>query len=83
MANPEQTFSDLRKLAAENPRQARTVFAVLLDSNSEMLEEVLRRAGTLGEGRLRQLIANTVKQRTDKSRRICEGCDRSGANWSR
>jgi signal transduction histidine kinase len=70
MANPEQTFSDLRKLAAENPRQARTVFAVLLDSNSEMLEEVLRRAGTLGEGRLRQLIANTVKQRTDKSRLV-------------
>jgi signal transduction histidine kinase len=70
MASPEQTYLALRKLAAENPRQARTEFAALLDSNSGSLEGVLRLAAAPGEGRLRQLIANSVKQRGDKSRLI-------------
>ena len=70
MANPEETFLALRKLAAENPRQARKEFATLLDSSSGVLEDVLRLVGAPGEGRLRQLIANAVKQRPDKSRLI-------------
>jgi signal transduction histidine kinase len=61
-------FADLRKLAAESPREARTQFAALLDSNANTLEEVLRLASAPGEGRLRQLIANTVTKRHDKAR---------------
>lgn len=71
MANPESStvfFSELRKLAAENPRQARAQFTALLDSNASSVEEILRLAGAPGEGRLRQLIANAVKQRADKAR---------------
>lgn len=70
MANPDQTFTALRRLAAENPRRARTEFAALLDSNSRTLEDVLSLVSAPGEGRLRQLIANAVKQRSDKSRLV-------------
>ena len=71
MANPEspaRLFSELRKLAAENPRQARAEFAELLDTNAASVKEILLLAGAPGEGRLRQLIANAVKQRADKAR---------------
>lgn len=61
-------FADLRKLAAESPRDARTRFAALLDSNANALEDVMRLASAPGEGRLRQLIANTVTKRHDKAR---------------
>ena len=70
MANPEQTFLALRTLAAENPKQARTEFSALLDSNSRILEDVLGLVGAPGEGRVRQLIANAVKQRPDKTRLV-------------
>jgi len=73
MANLESSmalFSELRKLAAENPRQARAQFSALLDSNAASVEEVFRLAGAPGEGRLRQLIANAVKQRADKARAV-------------
>src|SRR4051812_4297162 len=73
MANPEspiQFFSNLRKLAAENPRQARIQLLSLLDSDAATIEEVLRLAGAPGEGRLRQLIANAVRQRSDKPRLV-------------
>jgi signal transduction histidine kinase len=40
----------------------------LLDSGADSLDEILRLAGAPGEGRLRQLIANTVKNRKDKAR---------------
>jgi signal transduction histidine kinase len=68
--SPTEIFSELRKLAAEDPRQARREFSGLLDANAPSVEEVLRLAGEPGEGRLRQLIANAVKLRTDKARVI-------------
>lgn len=61
-------FFELQKLAAENPRLARVRFSALLDSNADSVEEILHLAGGPGEGRLRQLIANAVKQRADKAR---------------
>src|ERR1051326_6284213 len=61
-------FADLRKLAAESPRDARARLAALLDSNAIAVEEVMRLASAPGEGRLRQLIANTVTKRHDKAR---------------
>jgi signal transduction histidine kinase len=61
-------FADLRRLSAESPRDARMRLAALLDSGSNSLDEIFRRASALGEGRLRQLIANTVRNRKDKAR---------------
>ena len=61
-------FEELRRLAAENPRAARANLAALLDSGDSVLEETLRLASAPGEGRLRQLIANVVKNRPDKVR---------------
>jgi len=70
MEKPESgatIFADLRKLAAESPKDARTRFAAILDSNANALEDVMRLASAPGEGRLRQLIANTVAKRRDKA----------------
>jgi signal transduction histidine kinase len=71
MGNPDNAtalFADLRRLAAESPRDARARFVQLFESDSEPLQEVLSLAGRPGEGRLRQLIANSVKNRADKAR---------------
>ena len=64
--NTSDAYSMLRILAAQNPREARTRFCQMLDSNSPELDEILRCAAGLGEGRVRQLIANAVRPRTEK-----------------
>lgn len=63
-----QVFDKLRILAAEDPRTARAIFWDLLDSNSPSLDTILQSSGRPGEGRLRQLIANAVRNRPDKQR---------------
>jgi signal transduction histidine kinase len=71
MANRDSAlaaFEELRRLAAESPRDARAKLVSLLDSDDAILEETLLLASAAGEGRLRQLIANAVKNRSDKSR---------------
>jgi hypothetical protein len=68
MSNPgrSEVYNKLRTLAAQNPRTARTQFCHMLDANSPELDDVLRCAAVLGEGRVRQLIANAVRSRPDK-----------------
>src|SRR6516165_9410819 len=68
MSNPERSevYNKLRTLAAQNPRTARTLFCQMLDANAPELDEVLRCAAVLGEGRVRQLIANAIRSRPDK-----------------
>ena len=68
MSSPERSavYNQLRTLAAQNPRTARTLFCQMLDANSPELDEVLRCAAVLGEGRVRQLIANAIRSRPDK-----------------
>ncbi len=61
-------FLRLRKLAVENPREARASFSQLLDSEPTVVDGLLKLASAPGEGRIRQLIANAVKNRSDKSR---------------
>lgn len=61
-------FEELRGLAAESPRDARAKLTALLDSGDTVLEETLRLASAPGEGRLRQIIANAVRNRPDKGR---------------
>jgi hypothetical protein len=65
-----EAYSELRTLAAQNPREARRWLCQILDSNSPELDEILRGAVELGEGRVRQLLANAVRLRSDKERLI-------------
>lgn len=55
----EELFEGLRSLAATDPRRARDAFFDLLNSNSPHLDRIIQRASLPGEGRLRQLVANT------------------------
>lgn len=61
-------FAGLRSLAATDPRRAREMLSSLLDSDCPHLVELLQRASLPGEGRLRQLIANTALLRRDQQR---------------
>lgn len=65
-SDEDQAFSRLRRLAAEDPREARKEFCNLLDTKSPLVNAVLRRVASPGEGRLRQLIANAVRTRHDR-----------------
>lgn len=56
----------MRRMAAEDPRQAREFFLSLLDGRSPALDEFLKLVSSPGEGRLRQLVANAVRTRPDK-----------------
>ncbi len=62
------TFSRLRMLAATDPRRARQLLGEMLDSATPHLKEVFTRAAAPGEGRLRQLIANTLRVRGEQER---------------
>lgn len=53
-------FEDLRRLAAEQPREARTRVAQLLDDQPKNLGRLLDLIGLPGEGRLRHIFANAV-----------------------
>lgn len=64
------TYAGMRELAARSPKEAREKLSRLLDTDVPELEEVLRLASAPGEGRVRQLIANTVRTRPDKSRLV-------------
>ena len=72
MSNPDKSdvYDNLRTLAAQNPRAARTQFCQMLDSNVPELDEVLRCAAVIGEGRVRQLIANAVRSRPVRDRLV-------------
>lgn len=66
--DPAVTYDVLRRLAAENPREARLRFAQLFGGDPAALEAVLERMAAPGEGRLRQLVANAVRVREDRAR---------------
>lgn len=59
----ESVFKRLRALAASDPRQARQALGQLLGSSWPHLPLLLERAGLPGEGRLRQLIADSARAR--------------------
>jgi hypothetical protein len=62
----QEVYGTMRRMAAEDPRQAREFFLSLLDSHSPALDDFLRLVSSPGEGRLRQLVANAVRTRVDK-----------------
>src|SRR4051794_14602135 len=64
----DPVFARLKALAATDPRQAREVLGRVLDDASADIEPLLRGAASPGEGRLRQLIANTLRVRGEQAR---------------
>lgn len=56
----------LSKLAVSDPRNARQDITEMLDTNDGRLDAFLERISLPGEGRLRQLVANAVRQRPEK-----------------
>jgi signal transduction histidine kinase len=63
-------LSNLRWLAASDPKQARAAFLALLQDQEKSLNEVLTSASRPGDGRLRQMIATVF--RTDVNATILE-----------
>jgi signal transduction histidine kinase len=60
-------YEELRILAAQNPRAARMRIEELMERHVD-LEAILNRMSAPGEGRLRQLVANLARSRSDRSR---------------
>ncbi len=58
----------LRILAAGDPKSARELVESLLDGDSQELQRLLDYLAAPGEGRLRQLVANTARKRPDRQK---------------
>jgi signal transduction histidine kinase len=63
-------LKDLRRLAVEDPLEARDRFLAILDADTSSAEELLHLLSTPGEGRLRQIIANAARVLPNKDRLI-------------
>jgi len=68
MQTPEILFEGLRHLVVEDPREARRVFLQLLDSAGPALDHFLGRISSPADGRLRQLVANALRNPRDRER---------------
>lgn len=68
MEPPEILYERLRHLAVEDPREARRVFLQLLDSRGPALDHFLGRISSPADGRLRQLVANALRNHRDRER---------------
>lgn len=66
---PAELFHErLRRLAVEDPREARKAFLLLFDSGGSPLEQFLGRVSSPADGRLRHLIASALRNNRDKER---------------
>src|SRR6516164_7430561 len=68
MEPPETFYERLRRLVVEDPRDARRVFLQLLDSTGPALDHFLGRISSPADGRLRQLVANALRNPRDRER---------------
>ena len=68
MQPPEILCEELRRLVVEDPREARSVFLQLLDSGGPALDHFLGRISSPADGRLRQLVANALRNNRDRER---------------
>ena len=68
MPPPEILYEGLRRLVVEDPREARRVFLQLLDSGGPALDHFLGRISSPADGRLRQLVANALRNHRDRER---------------
>src|SRR5215471_20970014 len=58
----------LRRLAVEDPREARKAFLQLFDSGGSALEKFLGQVSSTADGRLRHLVASALRNKRDKAR---------------
>jgi len=58
----------LRRLAVEDPREARKVFLRILDSGGSALEQFLGQISSPADGRLRHVVASALRGNRDKER---------------
>src|SRR5215831_4233824 len=58
----------LRRLAVEDPREARKAFLLLFDSGGSVLEQFLGQLSSPADGRLRHLVASALRNNRDKER---------------
>src|SRR5215471_18389 len=58
----------LRRLAVEDPREARKAFLLLFDSGSSALEQFLGQISSPADGRLRHVVASALRNNRDKER---------------
>src|SRR5215470_2437105 len=58
----------LRRLAVEDPREARKAFLQLFDSGGLVLEQFLGQISSPADGRLRHVVAGALRNNRDKER---------------
>jgi sigma-B regulation protein RsbU (phosphoserine phosphatase) len=68
MQPAEPPYDGLRRLAAEDPREARKTFLRIFDSRGSALEQFLGQISSPGDGRLRHLVASALRNNRDKER---------------
>jgi len=68
MQPAELTTDRLRHLAIEDPREARRMFLGILDSGGSALDRFLSQISSLADGRLRHLVAGSLRNHRDKER---------------
>jgi sigma-B regulation protein RsbU (phosphoserine phosphatase) len=61
-------YESLRRLAVEDPREARKVFLRYFDSGGSTLEQFLGQISSPADGRLRHLVAGALRNNRDKER---------------
>src|SRR5215813_8632296 len=64
----ELVHEKLRRLAVEDPREARKAFLLLFDSGNSVLEQFLGQISSPADGRLRHLVASALRNNRDKER---------------
>jgi sigma-B regulation protein RsbU (phosphoserine phosphatase) len=68
MQSVELLHERLRRLAVEDPREARKTFLLLFDSGGSGLEQFLGQISSPADGRLRHLVASSLRSNRDKER---------------
>src|ERR1700722_512302 len=68
MLSVELVHERLRRLAVEDPREARKTFLQIFDSGGPALEQFLGQVSSTSDGRLRHLVASALRNNRDKER---------------
>lgn len=68
MQPAELLHEKLRRLAVEDPREARKAFLLLFDSGGSHLEQFLGQIATPADGRLRHLVTSALRNDRDRER---------------
>src|SRR3974390_364009 len=68
MQPAELVNENLRRLAVEDPREARKVFLRIFDSGGPALERFLGQLSSPEDGRLRHVVASSFRNNRDKER---------------